>query len=219
MAVSNLLKHKIRLELELEGNKEYEPHTYRRCRYYRSPTLQNVERVDASLFKSFVLYTLSKVLHEDRDIIIDEVSITVGVDGLEEREEHDLVRYRFETPRGYPELFFTYSEVETQPFPENLINQPFSVWADVNCYFISDSLREALFREYRDAMREDVYTPKVEAFKEDCYVICLEAKPNILYLDCLHIAVCDSCNNLKIDPSLTTNCDVCRAEISKRIKI
>ena len=219
MAVSNLLKHKIRLELESEVNEEYEPHTYKRCRYYHSPTLQNVERVDASLFKSFVLYTLSKVLHEDRDIIIDEVSITVGVVGLEEREERDLVRYLFETPRDYPELFFTHSEVETQPFPEHLINQPFSVWVDVNCYFISDWFREAMYRQYRDAMREDVYTPKVEAFKEDCCVICLEAKPNILYLDCLHIAVCDSCDNLKVDPSLTTNCDVCRAEISKRIKI
>ena len=62
-------------------------------------------------------------------------------------------------------------------------------------------------------------TPKVEAFKEDCCVICLESKPSILYLDCLHIAVCDSCDNLKIDPSLMKNCDVCRAEISKRVKI
>ena len=192
MVVANLLKHKIRLELELEVNEEYEPHTYKRCRYYRSTTLQNVERVDASLFKPFVYYVLSQVLHEDRDIIIDEVSIIVQVFGLEERVESDLAEYRFETPRDYPELFFSNSEVETHPFPEHLINQPFSVWVVVNCYFISDRFRDDLFRQYM-MMREDVYTPPVETYRQDCCVICLEAKPNILYLDCLHIAVCDSC--------------------------
>ena len=219
MVVANLLKHKIRLELELEVNEEYEPHTYKRCRYYRSTTLQNVERVDASLFKPFVYYVLSKVLHEDRDIIIDEVSITVGVFGLEEREERGLVQYRFETPRDYPELFFTYSEVETHPFPEHLINQPFSVWADVNCYFISDWFREALFRQYRDAMREDAYTPPIETYRQDHCVVCLEAKTNILYLDCMHIAICDSCDRVKGSTSLQSTCDVCRAEISMRVKI
>ena len=206
MAAANLLKHKIRLEFELEGNEEYEPHTYKRCRYYRSPTLQNVERVDASLFKPFVLYTLSKVLHEDWDIIIDEVSITVGVFGLEEREERGLVQYRFETPRDYPELFFTHSEVETRTFPEHLINQPFSVWVDVNCYFISDWFREALYRQYREAFNSDdesqdedevLPSPPIETYRQDCCVVCLESKLNILYLDCMHIAICDSCDRLK----------------------
>ena len=218
MVVANLLKHKIRLELELEVNEEYEPHTYKRCRYYRSTTLQNVERVDASLFKPFVYYVLSKVLHEDRDIIIDEVSIIVQVFGLEERVERDLAEYRFETPRDYPELFFTHSEVETHPFPEHLINQPFFVWVVVNCYFISDRFRDDLFRQYM-MMREDVYTPPIETYRQDCCVICLEAKPNILYLDCLHIAVCDSCERVKSNTSLQSTCDICRAEISKRIKI
>ena len=165
MEAANLLKHKIRLELESEGNEEYEPYTHKRYRHYRSQALQNVERVDASLFKPFVYYMLSKVLHEDQDIIIDEVSITVWVFGLEEREERGLLRYRFETPRDYPESFFTHSEVETCPFPEHLINQPFFVWVDVNCYFISDWFREALFRQYRDAMREDAYTPPIETYR------------------------------------------------------
>ena len=216
MAVANLFKHEIRLKLESEGNEEYEPFTHRRYRHYCSQTLQNVERVDASLFKPIVYYMLSKVLHEDRDIIIDEVSITVWVFGLEEREERGLLRYCFETPQDYSELFFTHSEVETCPFPEHLINQPFIVWVDVNCYFTPDWYREALYRQHRDAMREDAYTPPIETYRQDHCVVCLEAKPNILYLDCMHIAVCDSCDNLKIDPSLTTNCDVCRAEISKR---
>ena len=57
--------------------------------------------------------------------------------------------------------------------------------------------------------------PKVKAFREDCCVICLESTPNILFLDCLHIVVCESCDDMKV----SKNCDVCRAEISKRIKI
>ena len=217
MAVANLLKHKIRLELELEGNEEYEPDTCKRRRFYRSPTLQNVESVDASLFKPFVYYVLSKTIREDRDIIIDEVSITVGVFSLEEREHRDLVEYRFETPRDYSELFFTHSEVETHPFPEHLINQPFSVWVDVNCYFISDRLREALYRRYRDEMRENECTPPIETYRQDHCVVCLEAKPNILYLNCMHIAICDSCDRLK--KTGRKNCDICRAEIFKRIKL
>ena len=64
---------------------------------------------------------------------------------------------------------------------------------------------------------EEPYTPPVEAFKEDCCVVCLESKPNILYLDCMHIAICDSCDPLK--KTGRKNCDVCRSEISKRVKI
>ena len=146
MAVANLLKHKIRLEFSGKGDDQYEPHTYERYRHYVSPMLRDIEKVDASLFKPFVLYMISKVLHEDQDIIIDRVFITVGVFGLEDREERGLMQYRFETPQDYPELFFTHSEVETQPFPEHLINQPFSIFVDVNCYYISDWLREYLNR-------------------------------------------------------------------------
>ena len=223
MAVANLLKHKIRLEFEWEGTEEYEPKSYKRYRYYVSPTLQNVERVVASLFNPFVYYMLSKVLHEDRDIIINEVSITVGVFGLEEREERGLVQYRFKNPQVYPELFFAHSEVETRPFPEHLINQPFSVWVDVNCYYISDEFREDLNREefnldYESQDEDEVLpSPPIETYREDCCVICLESKPNILYLDCMHIAICDSCDRLK--KTGRKNCDVCRAEISKRIKL
>ena len=218
MAVANLLKHKIRLEFSGKGDEQYEPHTYERYRHYVSPMLRDIEKVDAPLFKPFVYYLLSKALHEDRDIIIDEVTVTVEVFCLEEREERGLMQYRFETPRDYPELFFTRSEVLTQPFPEHLINQPFSIWIHVNCYYISDELREDLYRQYRDAMRGDVkYEPPIETYRQDCCVICLETPPSILYLNCMHIAVCDSCDRLKT--THRKNCDVCRAEISKRVKI
>ena len=188
MAVSNLFKHKIQLEFQEEIDEEYHPRSYRRHRCYGSPMLQDIEKVDAPLFKPFVYYMLSKVLHEDRDIIINYVSIEVHVFGLEERGRGTLAKYTFfETLQDYPVLFFIPSEVETHPFPGYLINQPFFVYVDVDCYLMQRSTTPI--------------APKVEAFKEDCCMICLEVKPNILYLDCLHIAVCDSCDNLKnIDP-------------------
>ena len=71
MAVADLFKHKIRLTFDSEVTERYEPDAYKRARYYYSPTIQNVESVDASLFKPFVLYALSKVVHEDRDIQMD----------------------------------------------------------------------------------------------------------------------------------------------------
>ena len=64
---------------------------------------------------------------------------------------------------------------------------------------------------------EEPYTPPVETYRQDCCVVCLESKPNILYLNCTHIAICDSCDRLK--KTHRKNCDVCRAEISKRIKL
>ena len=64
---------------------------------------------------------------------------------------------------------------------------------------------------------EEEYTPPIETYRQDHCVVCLEAKPSILYLDCMHIAICDSCDRLK--KTKRKNCDVCRAKISKRVKI
>ena len=64
---------------------------------------------------------------------------------------------------------------------------------------------------------EEPYTPPTETYREDRCVICLESKPNILYLDCAHIAICDSCDRLKT--THRKNCDMCRAKISKRLKL
>ena len=222
MVVANLFKHKIRLEFELKTTIEYDS-VHKIEWWYASPLLQDIEKVDASLFKPFVYYVLSKVLHEDQDIIIDEVSIKVKVFGLGGYISCTLAQYCFETPRDYPELFFTHSEVETCPFPEDLINQPFFVWVDVNCYFIPSTFIEVLDRrEFNlgdESQDEDevLPSPSIKTYRQDCCVVCLESKPNILYLDCKHIAICDSCDRLKT--THRKNCDVCRAEISKRIKI
>ena len=64
---------------------------------------------------------------------------------------------------------------------------------------------------------DELYISPTETYRQDYCVACLESKPNILYLDCLHIAICDSCDRLKTTGR--KNCDVCRAEIFKRLKL
>ena len=150
MAVANLFKHKIRLELSWESTIG---DNRKRC--YRSPMLQNAEKVGASLFKPFVYYTLSKVLHEDRDIFIDYICIRVDVFGLEKPGWCPLAVYIFDTPQDYPELFFTLSEVETFPFPGYLINQPFFVCVDVCCYFTPDMFKENPSKKLRRVSSRD----------------------------------------------------------------
>ena len=66
---------------------------------------------------------------------------------------------------------------------------------------------------------EEEYTPATETYRQEKCVISLEDPPNILYLDCMHIAICDSCDRMKSKTSLRLTCDLCRAEISRRIKI
>ena len=146
----------------------------------------------------------------------------MGVTGLEEREPRGLVHYLFEhstRPFNSVEFSSINPEVNTFSFPEHLINQPFSVWVEVNCYYVSDDLREAMERQYIEAMgeEEENYTPPTETYRQDHCVVCLESKPNILYLDCMHIAICDSCDRLK--KTKRYKCDVCRTRISKRVKI
>ena len=255
MAVANLFKRKIRLTFDSEVTEIYEPMAYRRIQYYVSPIIENVESVDASLFKPFALYALSKVIHEGHNIPIDYIEINVDINDLQEYEDYKLAFYQFENPLASPELFFTHAEVYTRPFPSNLLNQPFRVNANVTCYYICSSRRqEVRFRrafnyyaywrynlpieycsdeeipeyENRDEEssdnestdeEEDPPAPLIETYRQDCCVVCLESKPNILYFDCMHIAVCDSCDLLKRTARARKNCDVCRAKISRRIKI
>ena len=85
--------------------------------------------------------------------------------------------------------------------------------------------RIRIYREERDRERNaDVpapLPPPDETYQQESCVVCLESTPNILYLDCMHIVACDSCDNMKRTAALRNNnkCDVCRATISRRIKI
>ena len=83
----------------------------------------------------------------------------------------------------------------------------------------SESTGEEEEYTFPTEMYREEYTPPTETYRQEKCVICLEDPPNILYLDCMHIAVCDSCDRMKSKMSLQSTCDVCRSEISRRIKI
>ena len=248
MAVASLFKHKIRFTHRGVYTEIHEPRCFRRTHYYESPTIENVESIGLNdvndlctiLCKPLVLYMFSKIVHEDHVIPIDEVVITVGVFDFQEGEDCSLQIYCFENPLRYPELFFNHADVDSYSFPERLLKERTNIFVNVYCYYYCESLREeARFRrefnynthwhltypveEYLEAtnsdneMLEEFYTPPTETYREDRCVACLESKPNILYLDCLHIAICNSCDRLK--KTGRKNCDVCRAEIFKRLKL
>ena len=257
MAVANLFKHKISFTSGREYIDLYEPMCFERTLYYETPEIESVESIGLNdvndlctiLCKPLVLYTLSKIVHEDRVIPIDYVTTMVGVYDLENAGVCYLTRYRFDNPLSFPEFFLTHATVDSCSFPERLLKKRTYICVHVNCCYICSTLREeARFRkefnynrywrhelsieeylgstsfddeihveEGYDSFDEEEYTPPMETYRQDHCVVCLESKPNILYLDCMHIAICDSCDRLK--KTGRKNCDVCRAGISKRVKI
>ena len=243
-AVVSLLKHKIRLTPDCQVKRQQEPESFIAIQSFRSPYIENVERMDASLFKPFIMYTFSNIIHKHRDIPIewgvdryiqrgwgldrnirvnwqlDQVEIVIQARESEDRGFHDLTFYRFENPVDSPELFFTHSYVDSFSFPEHLLNEPFFVLVRVKCYYSSNDVREAIERRFlNNGNVLEPLPPPIETYRQEKCVICLEDPPSILYLDCMHIAVCDSCDRMKSKTSLQSTCDVCRVKISKRIKI
>ena len=116
------------------------------------------------------------------------------------------------------------SEMTIRPIDTRLFDEPFYIEIRVYFEFMTllareyEVLERLRYIESRNEMEEkEEYTSPTETYRQDCCVICLEAKPNILYLDCMHIAICDFCDRLK--KTNRKNCDMCRAEISKRVKI
>ena len=206
--------------------------------------LKNVDDLHGILCKPLVLYAFSKIVHEASTVIpISKVIITVEVSDFQEGADYVLQHYCFENPLERPELFFDSTSIFSYLFPRRLLKERTQIFVNARCYYRCESTREeARFRrefnydmhrlqdlsviEYfmgmlggwqEESDENEPYTPPVEPHREDCCVACLEAKPNILYFDCLHIVICDSCDRLK--KTGRKNCDVCRAEIFKRVKI
>ena len=150
MAVANLLKRKIRFTLHSEVTDIYEPTLFGRQRYYSSPSIENVESIGLNdvndlctiLCKPFVLYAISKIVHEDHVIPINSVTIMVGVNDLKEGENYGLTCYRFENPLDSPELFSTLADVHSCSFPKRLFHKRFNVYVDVKCFYTCSSRRE-----------------------------------------------------------------------------
>ena len=227
MAVANLFKHKVRFELSGNDSNWYEPTIPNKGYHYSSNWIENGESVGirsaCDLFidklKPLFLHIISAMYHE-AEMEISSIDITVGV--FESDDYYDIVRYKFTSAPN--DAITNYSRSWVHLFPEELLNNKFCIYIESYVYMVDDYVRatNAYYEEqtrlaHQEVEENEPLTPPVEPHREDCCIACLEAKPNILYLDCLHIVICDSCDRLK--KTGRKNCDICRAEISRRLKI
>ena len=231
MAVSNLLKHKVSFELCGHDSNWGEPLIPNKGYHYLSDWIENGESVGirsaSDLFidklKPLFLHIISTMCHE-AEMEIDSIDITVRVCDNETTYDYDIVKYEFTSAPN--DAITNYSRSWVYPFPERVLNNKFSIYIESYVYMVDDYVR-AMNAYYEEQMRlpnqeveeNELLAPPVETYRQDCCVVCLESKPNILYLDCMHIAICDSCDRIKSKTSSQSTCDICRAEISKRIKI
>ena len=222
MAVASLFKHKVRFELSGHDTDWYEPLIPNKGYHYLSNWIENGESVGirsaCDLFidklKPLFLHIISTMYYE-AEMEINTISITVNVTDYETSDDYDIVKYEFTSAPN--DAITNYSRSWVYPFPEGLLNNKFYIYIQSYVYMFDDYYEEQSRLADQEVEENEPFTPPVEPHREDCCVVCLEAKPNILYLDCLHIAICDSCDRLK--KTGRKNCDLCRAEIFKRVKI
>ena len=206
MAVASLFKHNVVFRLVAHDPDRYEPLFLSKGYHYVSNEIENgksigfesVHDVYGAKMRPIFRYIFSNMILDMEEENLVRITIRVHLISGADHEKHIIYSEYFEDNffiEGSESVFYTH--------PRNLLDQKFSIYVEGYCYFVKRTAIPA--------------SPKVEAFKEDHCVVCLEAKPNILYLDCLHIAICDSCDSLK--RTGRDNCDVCRAKISKRVKI
>ena len=208
MAVASLFKHKVRFELRGHDRDWSEFFIPSKGYHYSSNWIENGESVGIrrarDLFidklKPLFLHIISTMYHE-AEMEISGINITVRV--FELINYYDIVRYKFTSAPN--DAITNYSISWVCPFPERLIRNGFYIYIGSYVY-------------YEVEENKPLASP-VETYRQDCCVVCLEAKPNILYLDCMHIAICDLCDRMKSKTSSQSTCDVCRAKISKRLKL
>ena len=231
MAVASLFKHKVGFGLCGHDTSWDEPFTPNKGYHYSSNWIENGESVGitsaSDLFigklKPLFLHIISTMYHE-AEMEISAIDITVIVTDYETADDYDIVKYKFTSAPN--DAITNYSRSWVYPFPEGLLNNKFDIYIQSYVYMVDDDVR-ATNAYYEEQMRlanqemeeNEPLAPPVETYRQDCCVVCLEAKPNILYLDCMHIAICDSCDRMKSKTSSQSTCDVCRAEISKRVKL
>ena len=229
MVVASLFKHKVRFVLSGHDTDWYEPLIPNKGYHYLSNWIENGESVGirsaCDLFidklKPLFLHIISTMYYE-AEMEISSINITVNVTDYETTDDYEIVQYEFTSAPN--DAITNYSRSWVYPFPEGLLNNKFSIYIQSYVYMVDDHVRQmnAYYEEQsrradQEMEENEPFDSPVEPHREDCCVACLEAKPNILYLDCLHIAICDSCDRLK--KTGRKNCDLCRAEIFKRVKI
>ena len=204
MAVASLFKHKINFRLTHEENRYHEKRLQ-----YTSMTINKLNTDDQMwLYRNstlpFIVHVISSLVTEE----IEDIDYIYVFAIWESSDERGL---------GAVTMILRNPKVGIQQFPSNtnmLVCSSF-------CPAMNESYKiEVEFTIRRFPIipdEEEPYTPPIKPYREDRCMACLESKPNILYLDCLHIAICDSCDRLK--KTGRKNCDMCRAEISRRIAL
>ena len=227
MAINNLFRYKVPFELGGHYTSWDEPTIPNKGYHYASGIIKNGESVgirsSCDLFidklKPLFLYIISTMYHEaEMEVYFIEITVRVVKHG--KCDYHDIVKYRFDTSPNNAITNYTRSWV--YPFPEEFLNKKFHIVVESYVFMIDDNVR-AMIADAEESMRRATVeeeeriniTPTEETYREDCCVICLESTPNILFLDCRHIAICDVCASRK----RKSVCDVCRAEIARKIKI
>ena len=220
MVLANLFKHKMSFKMGFvryiaEHNSEYSTfyrnYISKRIKNLRDIGVTDINELRTKCLEPFIVYIISQIVVEETEHI-ERISVVValGEDNLIadlHNDFHAMCGVELYNPKRYLHELSLNNEMITEPIEKRLSDKPF--FFNVIVHFL---IPTPLNREI-----EEPYTPPIETYRQDCCVVCLESKPNILYLDCMHIAICDSCDRLK--KTHRKNCDVCRAEISKRIKI
>ena len=206
--------------------------------------VSNMSELRLKCLDPFIVYIISTLVHENyNNYYIDSISVLVELiptnREYNEHEEYEIIGYQLDDPGSNIHLFSSSNEMRIYSFPEHLLNSPFRIYVKFYSYYLSNEDREEAFllehnisldeRDrillfYRGLFNNNIdvlepLLPPIETYRQEKCVICLEDPPSILYLDCMHIAVCDSCDRMKSKTSLQSTCDVCRAKISRRIKI
>ena len=221
MAVASLLKRKIRFyRNDYLGD---EPYQNNKGQTYISKNIENAESIGVTdinemrlkCVEPFVIHSISTIIKEERyhinKIRIKTNIIELNTYGKYYYRNHDLLKNSLDNPKKNVQLFSSKCKISTYPVSERVIKEPFFIEVDAH-YIITPPIRE-----WTESTLPEEENQVGKSYREDHCVVCLESKPNILYLDCMHIAVCGSCDRLK--KTGRNNCDVCRAEISKRVKI
>ena len=218
MAVANLLKHKINFRLTYEENHYHEEELR-----YKSMLINKLNTgcqpywwVYMKGIRPFITHFISKFVTEESEHI-DYIAIFVKwlilVEGGNTFQD-TVIMMILNEPKVGIQQFPSNPDERVYHFGHLLWNEVYEI--EVKFIIGMPTIMLNWWRE-EESDEEEPYTPPVETYRQDCCVVCLELKPNILYLDCTHIAICDSCDRLK--KTGRKNCDVCRAEISKKIKI
>ena len=221
MVVASLFKHKVRFSLIDQTSNpidSFDPH-YKEY-HYRSDIIDHGKYIGMNYTNEvydktkpiiyYILSTMQRYTEELRHSYrINLWKAIIVIDLIREEDQTDYTTHsiRYEDRRGG----FNQSEGEItwyEDHPRSLIDDKFFI-----------TVAAAVYYNIFIPIEKRVYTPPVEPHREDCCVVCLESKPNILYLNCLHIVICDSCDRMKSKTSSHLTCDVCRADIFKRVKI